>query len=522
MIWSLIAIVLLSCGIRFFTAGWGGLSCDEAYCVNIVQATSWSRMFTYIVEDGNAPLIYVIYRLWSTVFGTTDFAFRILAVFIASALAPVAYVIFRKQLGHGSALQLAVLLALCPPLVQFGVLVRGYGLLPLLSLLVTWQLMRIIDQPTVRRLSIYCLLIAATVYLHHWGAMLALGHATLMVVGLICKWWSREVFVRWLVAASVAALLYAPWAVIVAKQLRQDVSPWILKPSLVECLFLTPVEAVAGYREKYAILLYWNILWANVAYWCSLLIPVTINTGNVVFLSRPWQIITASGIAFAAIISQIRSIWRDRYLVAFSPIILLLYTVTAGKLFRQAPPWVAFCLPLAIWLITWIPQLWYFHNYPESSAWVLAEQVGKSADPHKDLVVVSFQAVAPQINRYIPENVRVVSTPDLERVMIFRWVGINERIRDDAKLLELVKLMKATLDAGGAVWVIESVHAFVPIPIGYPLDGMDFNAAEVARMCQVRTWLLQNAVKDKEDLWAPGREFPLMASRFTPKAKAKN
>ena len=512
--------VLLALSVRVVTAGWGGLSCDEAYCANIVEASSWSQMFEYIKQDGNAPLIYVILRAWGLIFGFSDLSFRILSVGMSSAIVPLAYALFHQQLGEKLSTQVALLLTFCAPLIHFGVLVRGYGLLPLLSLLATYQLLRNLHKTAgwIEHLK-YALMLAAIVYLHHWGGMLAIGHAVAAVAGCLLNWWPVERLRRWLAAVLLAVVMYLPWAFVLIFQLKSDVSPWMVTPSWQEIVFYTPVEAVAGYRKSSIWLRYLNMTWADVAVWASLLVPAVVTARKPYlppFNSRFWQIIVAGGIGAAALISQVRPIWRDRYLMVFTPLFLLLQAALGHRLTGRLPPWISCGLPVAAWLIVWIPQLVLFHRYPESSTWVLAEQVGKLVNPSKDLVVVSFQAIAPQVNRYLPVNIKSVSFPDMERVYIFRWEGINERIRDNARLARLLETIKETLKNGGDIWLIESVHEYHSFPLEYPIDQTDFNTAETIRMCQIRTWLNANAAKDKEDFWAPGREFPVMASRFRP------
>src|SRR5262249_16598456 len=345
------------------------------------------------------------------------------------------------------------------------------------------------------------------------------GHAVVAMAGCLFNWWPVQRLREWLAAVLLAVVLYLPWVFVLVYQLKSNVSPWIVTPSWQEIVFYTPVEAVGGYRQSSVWLRYLNMTWADVAVWASLLVPVVVAVRKPdlpPFNSRFWQIIVAGGIGAAALISQVRPIWRDRYLMVFTPLFLLLQAALGHRLTGRLPPWISCGLPVPAWLIVWIPQLVLFHRYPESSTWVLAEQVGKLVNPSKDLVVVSFQAVAPQVNRYLPVNIKSVSFPDMERVYIFRWEGINERIRDNARLARLLETIKETLKNGGDIWLIESVHEYHSFPLEYSIDQTDFNTAETIRMCQIRTWLNANAAKDKEDFWAPGREFPVMASRFRP------
>ncbi len=514
-------LLLLALVVRLLTAGWGGLSCDEANCANIAAASSWGEMLEHIKLDGNAPLFYVVLRLWSIPFGTSDLSFRIFAVIAGAVISPLSYLLVRKQLGQSLSLQIAVLMALCAPLVQFGNMVRPYALLPMLSLVTTYQLMRLLDGVVNKKAVVaYGILVALMVYLHHWGAMVALGHALLVAIGFACGWWRQERALPWLAGAALALMIYSPWLAILAFQLDNDVSPWITPPAPIHLLFLTAVESMAGPVGKLDLREVVVDAWANIAFWMCLTLPVVIQPKNEELpplRSSRWQLVVGGGLLAAMITSQFRSLWRDRYLTAFTPLLLVLYAVTATRAFRRLPGKAASVVPVALWLAVWLPHLFFFYTFPESSAWALVEQLSRNAQPASDLVVVSFEAIAPQVDRYLPDTVKVVSFPDLERVPVIRWAGINRRIREQERLDRLLSIMEGRLASGGRVWLVESYHKYVPMPLRFPIEGLTFNSVEAVRMCQIRAWLEERAVKDGKDLWAPGREFSVVASCFRAK-----
>ena len=517
-LFTVVLLFLLALIVRALTAGWGGLSCDEANCANIASAPTWERMVEYIKLDGNAPLFYVILRLWAIPFGSSDLSFRMLSVLAGASLSPLSYLLFRRQPGNGLALQIALMMALCAPLIQFGNLVRPYALLPVFSLVTTHLLMQLLERPARKGLvAAYGILVALMVYLHHWGAMVAVGHACLAATGLALRWWRPQQLLPWLAGAALALLLYLPWLPVLIWDLHHDVSPWIAPPTLSHLLMFTAVDTMSGPAGK----MDWReaavTLWANLAFWMSLVVPVEIEPatpGTPPFRSRRWQTVVGGGLLLAAITSQFRSLWRDRYLTAFTPLLLVLYAVTASKVCRRLPAKVAAVLPVALWLPIWLSHHFFFYTFPESSAWALMEQLSNQALPDTDLVVVSFEAIAPQVDRYLPASAPVVSFPDLERVKVIPWAGINERIRQRERLDKLLTMIEQRLASGGRIWLVESYHKYVPMPLRFPLDGLSFNAVEAVRMCQIRAWLEEHAVKDGKDLWAPGREFSIVASCF--------
>jgi len=513
----LLFLIVLAVAVRIYTAGWGGLSCDEAMCVNIATST-WRDLFRYVALDGNAPLIYVLLKGWSLMCGESDLAFRLFAVGAALILPPAAYLLTRKMVGSGPAFTFAVLTALSSPLVQFGNLARPYGLLPMLALACTCRLMDLLREPERRvNQALYALLLAMTVYLHHWGAVLAVGHALMIAFEVARKKLSRKEVVSWLQAAAGAFALYLPWLAVVFFQLRADVTPWIYPPPIGEFVFLTPVEAVSGYRAKPEWLHWFTHGMAFFLFWLGLLLPSRVERSPAApdgFVTRRWQALTLAGYLSAWAVSQVRSLWRDRYLTTFTPILLLLYVVALERLLKRLPGKARAAAIVLPWLVVWLPQLHYFHTYPESSSWAVLEQIGRLADPRRDLVVSSFEAIAPQAARYLPPDIKVVSFPDLERVSVIVWAGIDARIRDDSRLKRLVSMMSSTLAGGGRVFLFESHHQYMKLPLDYPTEGLKYNNVDAMRMCQIRTWLEANARRDMEDIWAPGREFSVLASCF--------
>jgi 4-amino-4-deoxy-L-arabinose transferase-like glycosyltransferase len=491
------------------------LSSEECICANIATADSWQEMFELIKSDGNPPLLYVLLRFWVSIFGNNDFALRCFAVGVASVLPPVAYLIFRKQLSEQQSIVLAILLATCAPLVRFGDLVRGYGLLPLLSLLATNELFVLLRKPNKIHLTLYGLLLAALLYLHHWGAVVLAGHILAVLIGSKRKYWQSASLRPWLISVIAASAAYLPWLIALSAQLRGDISPWIQKPSLQEFLFNTPIEAVSGYIEQPAWLFNLVGLVANICAWLSLFLPVA-RSGRALadFNIRPWQFFTAGALALAFSVSQIHSIWRDRYLVAFTPALLLLQVAGVGKLDVRLPRRFSIVLPLLIWLPIWIPQLLSFSRLPESTAWALASELAKSGNSASEIIVTPFPTLSPQLHRYLPPAARIISFPDLERMPAVRWTTLSSLLKNDEQLDKLFQLMEDGAKKGEAIWLVEFAGAWRAEPPPGDINQMDYRSAELLRSIQIRNWLRKHCREEGKTLYAPGREHAVVATRF--------
>src|SRR5262249_22502936 len=138
---NIVTITILALIVRALAATWTGLTTDEANGVLVAVTGSWADMIQHLKEDGNAPFLYVLLRLYAEPIGHSDLAVKLFALAIGTIQVPISYWICRRFLSKELSLQVAILLALCPPLVRYGTLVRSYSLISILGLVSTWTCM---------------------------------------------------------------------------------------------------------------------------------------------------------------------------------------------------------------------------------------------------------------------------------------------------------------------------------------------------------------------------------------------
>lgn len=153
---------------------------------------------------------------------------------------------------------------------------------------------------------------------------------------------------------------------------------------------------------------------------------------------------------------------------------------------------------------------------PETNTGKIVDVVNKEADREKDLVVISWQVIAPAINYYLPRDIESVSYPDLNRSDFNHWPEMHERVKQAGKLSKLYKKLRTVLDQGGTVWLVERAR-----DIGQEDPFMDtveeaksFEETFTIRMNQIHIWLRKNAVQKGNIQMAPGRDFPIFLTRF--------
>ena len=173
---------------------------DESWTGAVIAQPSWRHVVQQIYWDVNAPLYYLVIKLWSLAFGFSDAALRTPSL-ICAAAAPLA-VAFAPAPGLTRVQRLgwAALLAFWFPTLCYAEEARCYALLLLVATLQTLAFMRLMQAPGVGRAALWAAL-AATAILTHYDA-LYLGAAQ----GVIYLARHR----RRAVASWPAALAFAP------------------------------------------------------------------------------------------------------------------------------------------------------------------------------------------------------------------------------------------------------------------------------------------------------------------------
>ena len=529
----IIIITALGLLLRCLTADWSSLSADEANGVAIATTGSWLDLFQHLREDGNPPLHYVLIRLSSQLIGSSDIAFRLLNIGISASLAPIVYWTLRSD--RVLALQAASLTALCPTLIRFGNMVRMYSLLPILSFASTFCAIKLMHEPRNRALWIaYPILAAMLIYCHHWGFFVLLGQAGLALWGMCKGWWSFRTLLPWWLGLATAALAYLLWVPSLYYSLTHDVSPWAYAPPPSSLLLDTPPQALIGELIPTRGWESGEMIYATLWFLFLFILPgfevdsrSMASWGSPAGQKAPVRSIVAclryvvmAGLIGALLVCSIRPGWRDRYVMSFTPLLLVVFCLMLHRFLPRKHLLLACCLPALLWLPTWLPEYWLLSQGRESGVGAIATKIKQEINPATDLVVVSYEVAAPAINHLLPENVTSISFPDMKRVTIVKWDRLNQRMREDTRMYELIKRLQRVLEQGGTVWLVDAARStsLSGEPGDFTLGRFDFRQVEAIRMDQIRNWLRTHAQQQDVFLWGPGRDLSLYLSVYKPKA----
>ena len=218
---TLVASVVLQLVVR------SDLWLDEALSVNIAKIPL-GDLHGALKRDGAPPLYYVFLHLWIQAFGSGDVAVRALSGVLTVATYPAMYFAGRRLAGRRGAWAAVVIFASSPYVLRYATETRMYALV---MFLVAWgylALLRALERPSLGRLALVTLVVAAVLYTHNWSYYLV---ATVGIVVVLRGWKgptaeARRAGWRVLGAMVVGAVLYVPWLPTVRYQIAHTGTPW--------------------------------------------------------------------------------------------------------------------------------------------------------------------------------------------------------------------------------------------------------------------------------------------------------
>lgn len=196
---------------------------DEGYSLTLSQH-SFGDIFNYTASDVHPPLYYWLLKIWSSLFGTSDFAYRSLSVVFGCATIVLLFLLLRHFFKNRTSLFVALIVAMSPMLVRYGVEARMYTMITTIGLAATLVLVNILKKGRVRDYVIYGLLVAIGMWTHYFTLVFWLGHWLFRYIYLrkqsssfkesIKKFLSKE----WLATHALAILIFVPWIPYAIKQ----------------------------------------------------------------------------------------------------------------------------------------------------------------------------------------------------------------------------------------------------------------------------------------------------------------
>jgi mannosyltransferase len=479
---AVVGLTAIAFVVRLFIALRGGLWRDEALFLSIVRLPSWDAMVSFLrLHESHPPLFYALMRLWILVFGDTDSGSVILPVFFGAALIPAIYLVGRSLFSERVGLLAAALVAVNPALIEFSATVRPYSLMPLLTLLSTYALIRGLQRGGVLTWMTHALSTVALVYTHNWGWLVVVGQwisITLLLSSTRTRP-SKPRLKEWFAAQIAIGIAYLPWVSTLVYQTKHAGH----SPSFVP--FLSNPIASIGFSAplflKSTLLAYSTLnsiggpFLSTVFFTSPLVLLATtqylrVHGGRekstsddaVTEVKSPTEqnqiaIVCVVGVPAsvwiaALILSSMSNVMLRYCLVVLAPLVLLAIACLVQRPQRGSMRLTTRGAILAF-LLTYVVGDYELFQTSRSNARELALAVESRTRP-TDLMILTPEWMASSFNRYYLGPVEQIDYPHFGREEAVNFAGMRARFTDDAAAARVRERINQAREQNRRVWLI--------------------------------------------------------------------
>ena len=468
--------------VRLAVALRGGLWRDEGLFLSITELPSWGAMFNFLrVHESHPPLFYAVMRLWIAAFGDTDTRSVILPVIFGVVLIPAIYYVGKSLFSQRIGVLAAGFAALSPALTEFSAVVRPYSLLPLLTLLSTYTLIRGLQRGGVRMWALHALSTVALLYTHNWAWLVAFGEwvSALLVLSSTRTRPSSTRSKEWIATQVVIGIAYLPWVSTLVSQTHHAGHPRSLLNIFSEpiasigtsvhlllkstVMAYSPLDTIGGQSLLtlfFALPLVLLAIDQDLRAREHTRAPTEASTASHNdSLARENRIATVCLITVpiaawtaALILSSISNVMLRSCLVMLAPPLLLgiAYWV---ELPRRGAMLVLARAAILILILTYTVSLYSLYQTSRSNAREVASAVALQTRP-TDLMVVTPEWLASSFNRYYLPAIEQIDYPHFGREEAVTFTDILDRFKDEGAASRVRTRVKQAREERRRVWLI--------------------------------------------------------------------
>jgi uncharacterized membrane protein len=237
---ALPAILALGLALRFYEIGSDSFWFDEGWSVRVAHLSPVDIVRQSVTADTHPPLYYLLLHGWIELFGDSESAVRSLSAVFGTLTIAVVYGLGRELSGRRLGLIAALFVATSEYHTLYAQEARMYTLLAFSSALSFLAFVRLREEYTPGRATLYVAATTLMLYSHVYGLLVLLAQGLVVALALVRTQRAvRAAGLRRWVAVEVAVLaLYSPWLVALVRQTREEVRGedanlgWIQTPGL--------------------------------------------------------------------------------------------------------------------------------------------------------------------------------------------------------------------------------------------------------------------------------------------------
>ncbi|MBQ3306193.1 glycosyltransferase family 39 protein [Candidatus Saccharibacteria bacterium] len=191
----------------------GSIWFDESFSAYLIRG-NFADIWNLTAQDVHPPLFYFLLKIWSLIFGNTDFALRFMSVFFGAVAIILAFHLLKRWFGAKIATASSFMLALSPMFIRFGAEMRMYTLVFTIVIGATYALDVALEKREAKYWALYAILIALGMWTHYFAAIAWLAHLIYLVFIRKEKIWKKPLLPTYI----FAIILYLPWVPFFLKQ----------------------------------------------------------------------------------------------------------------------------------------------------------------------------------------------------------------------------------------------------------------------------------------------------------------
>lgn len=396
---ALVSGVSLALGL--FRLGTPSVWVDEAFTSGAID-----RSVPDLIDRQYHVLYYTLAKPWAFLAGTSEWALRLPSVLGTMLACALLVVVAHKLFDRWTALASGLFLAASPFLVKWSQQARSYTLLLAISLIATLLLLRALERGSRAAWAIYGIAFSVLVVWHPVAGLLLMpAHAVLVAQR------RERLLPHGLLAAVIIGAVAVPWAAVTAiRSTGEGVAMnWLTAPTPeVAARTLLDVSGAAGLGLLLALVGLWVLRRAG-------------SSDRAVWLGA-WAF---TPFLLALLVSTVRPIYLDRYLIVAAPAFALLAGVAVtgvGSRLRPAiilAAVVATSVGLIVWYSSGDTGNWRGEDWRAAVRTVLERRKGG------DVIVVAPWSASPAATYY---GAKVTDVSRADSIWVLTWSETGDDI----------------------------------------------------------------------------------------------
>ena len=190
---------------------------DESYSAYLVRG-NFGEIWNMTAMDVHPPLYYFALKMWSSIFGTSDFALRFMSIFFGLVAIVFIFHAVKRWFGTKTAILATLFAAISPMFIRYGQEMRMYTMVLLIVAVATYVLSLALEKGAEKAgrkwWILYAILIATGMWTHYFSAFAWIAHIMMIIYhfGGVKKIFKNKKLLKMIgITYGVAVALFIPW-----------------------------------------------------------------------------------------------------------------------------------------------------------------------------------------------------------------------------------------------------------------------------------------------------------------------